>query len=321
MRGEVIPDETVAKALPWDDLVPALRRAFAEDVSVPERMHVPLATGTLLVMPAWRRGGIMGLKVATVHPENAMRALPAVHATYLLLREQTGERLCVMDAGVLTTRRTAAASALASRLLSRPGSRTLLMIGAGALAAPLVDAHLWARPIDRVMVWNRTAERAQALVTRLSEGCCDGVSAGRRVTFEAVTALDDAVSEADVISCATLSTEPLVRAEWVAPGTHIDLVGAFRPDMRESDGALLSSARLFVDSKPGALSEAGDILMAIGDGMLTPESIENDLFGLCRAPQAPGRAASDITVFKSVGHALEDLAAAELVAKSLGIIS
>jgi len=318
MRGEVIPDETVANALPWDDLVPALRRAFAEDVSVPERMHVPLATGTLLVMPAWRRGGILGLKVATVHPENAVRALPAVHATYVLLREQTGERLGVMDAGVLTARRTAAASALASRLLSRPASRTLLMIGAGALAAPLVDAHLWARPIERVMVWNRTAERAQALVARLSEG---RLSAGRRVTFEAVTALDGPISEADVISCATLSTEPLVRAEWVTPGTHVDLVGAFRPDMRESDGALLSSARLFVDSKAGALSEAGDILMAIGDGMLTPERIENDLFGLCRAPQAPGRAASDITVFKSVGHALEDLEAAELVAKSLGIVS
>ncbi len=321
MTGEIIPDGAVARALPWGDLVPALRAAFASDVSVPERMHVAMPAGTLLVMPAWRRGGLLGLKVATVHPENGRAGLPAVHATYVLLDEQTGERVCVIDGRELTTRRTAAASALASLLLSRPESRTLLMIGAGAVAERLVEAHVWARPIGRVIIWNRTPERAHDLVARLSRPERSRPDSSERVTFEVAGALDAAVRQANVISCATLSTVPLVRGEWVAPGTHVDLVGAFRPDMRESDGALLARARVFVDTREGALAEGGDIRQAIDEGVLSPDSIESDLFALCRAPAAPGRAASDITVFKSVGHALEDLVAAELVATKLGYLA
>ncbi|PIQ63184.1 MAG: ornithine cyclodeaminase [Bacteroidetes bacterium CG12_big_fil_rev_8_21_14_0_65_60_17] len=322
MDGGIIPDEAVARALPWDELVPALHSAFADDIVVPGRMHTATSSGTLLVMPAWRRHGLLGLKVATIHPGNNARGMPAVHATYILLREDSGQRVCVLDGRALTVRRTAATSALASRLLSRPDSRTLLMVGAGALAGPLIEAHLWARPVERVMVWNRTPERARRLVSSLSnrhDFLYGARATSRPVSFEVAGSLTHAVSEADVISCATLSTEPLIRDAQVRAGTHIDLVGAFRPDMRETDGAVLGRARVFVDARAGALSEAGDILQAIDEGFFTPDAIEGDLNALCRAPQAPGRAPSDITVFKSVGHALEDLAAAELVAAELGL--
>lgn len=313
---EMIPDHAVARELSWDDLVPALQRAFASSVNVPARLHESTSSGTLLVMPAWTQGGFLGLKVATVHPDNPEIGLPSVHATYVLLNERTGERVCVLEGRALTTRRTAAASALASCLLSRAESRTLLMVGAGAVATQLVDAHLWARPdLDRVLIWNRTAERARNLVDYFRRQ-----ARARSVTFDVSTSLSTAAQEADIISCATLSKTPLLRGEWVRQGTHVDLVGAFRPDMRESDAALLNHARIFVDALPDALAEAGDLRMAIDEGVLSPHAVEGDLFALCLERSPPNRLPTDITVFKSVGHALEDLVAAQLVAQKLGLL-
>ncbi|HFD15734.1 MAG TPA: ornithine cyclodeaminase family protein, partial [Rhodospirillales bacterium] len=208
-----------------------------------------------------------------------------------------------------TLRRTAAASALAARFLAREDASSLLVIGAGALAPHLVRAHAAVRPLRRVMVWNRTPARAHELAAGLAE---EG--------FEA-RAVEDrlaAIEEADIVSCATMSRTPLVPGERVHPGTHVDLVGAFRPDMRESDDALLRRAAVYVDTMAGALAEAGDILLALASGALSREDIRGDLYALCQGRVEGRRDAREITVFKSVGSAVEDLAAAAMVAARLG---
>lgn len=303
----------VADALPYDQLIDALNDAFAADVDVPLRSHhtvpVPGGTdGTLLVMPAWQAGRSIGIKVATVFPDNAKLDSPAVFASYLLLSAETGVPVAVLDGTEITVRRTAAASALASRYLSRKDSSRLLMVGTGNLAPHMVLAHLAARPIEKVAVWGRREEAARDLASRLA-------SSGIEAT--AVASLPDAVSEADIVSCATLASEPLIRGEWLRPGQHLDLVGAFRPDMREADDEAMRRAIIYVDTRTGALSEAGEILQGIANGAINASGIRGELSELARGT-VDGRSDDDaITVFKSVGTALEDLAAAELVIRNL----
>lgn len=304
----------VDAALGYPGLVDTLQAAFAKGAIAPPRHHHAIALdgrpeATLLLMPAWEAlepgsafaGRYMGVKSVTVFPDNAARARPAVIGTYLLLSAETGDTLAVMDATRLTAWRTAAASALASRALSRPGAARLLMVGAGALAPFLVRAHASVRPIAEVAIWNRSRPRAQALVAALAQA---GIAA---------TLADDlarAVSEADIVSTATLSSEPLIQGAWVRPGTHLDCVGAFKPTMRETDDEVARRARIFVDTRAGAFAEAGDILQPLRTGVIGKEAVLGDLFDLCRGT-VPGRgSAQEITLFKSVGAAIEDLAAA-----------
>ena len=198
------------------------------------------------------------------------------------------------------------ASALASGYLSRPDCERLLMVGTGALAPYLILAHAAVRPICNVLIWGRSPDKAARLAKRLD-----------RPDFR-VAATDDleaAARGAQVISCATLSEEPLIRGDWLQPGQHLDLVGAFRPDMRESDDAAIRRARVFVDTREGALAEAGDIVQPIKSGVLDPADVAGDLFDLTRGERAGRRFYDQITLFKSVGTALEDLAAAELAAE------
>jgi ornithine cyclodeaminase len=209
-----------------------------------------------------------------------------------------------MDATRLTVWRTAAASALASRSLSRPDASRMLMVGAGALAPFLVRAHCSVRPITEVMVWNRSPGRAQALVVDLAR---DGIAAS------IADDLQGAASEADIITTATLSLDPLIRGAWLKPGTHVDSVGAYRPTMRETDDEVVRRARVYVDTRAGALSEAGDIVQPVRAGVIGKDAIAGDLYELCRGT-APGRgSAQEITFFKSVGASIEDLAAATAV--------
>lgn len=300
--------EQVAASLPYGALIDALERAFRSDAEVPERMHYEIESpgspnATLLLMPAWRRGGFIGVKIATIFPSNADRNLPSVNASYLLLDGGTGEPRALLDGGELTLRRTAAASALASRYLSRRESRSLLMIGTGKLAPHLVAAHSVVRQLDRIMVWGRRADTAAALAAKLS---------GNARAVIAVTDLESAVRSADIISCATLATEPLVRGDWLRPGQHLDLVGAFRPDMREADSAAVSRADVYVDTIAGAIAEAGEIVQALERGVLERSDIRGDLFALAREECRARQSDDAITLFKSVGTAIEDLAAAEL---------
>ena len=305
------------------DRIDALFRAGCE---MPTRHHHPIraplgagsADAMLLLMPAWTAGaeaagtGRVGVKVVTVFPDNGKRALPSIYGQYLLLDGATGQALALLDGTMLTKRRTACASGLASRYLSRPDASRLLMIGTGALAPHLIRVHAKVRPIHEVMIWGRRPEQAERLAADLARSL-PGVL-GRPVRVHAVTDRKQAVASADIVSCATLSTAPLVEGEWLQEGQHLDLVGAFTPAMRESDDRAVWRARVFVDTRAGALKEGGDIVLPLANGTIDEDDVIADLFELARGQQT-GRLAGDttsITLFKSVGAALEDLAAAEL---------
>ncbi len=299
----------VEHALAFPALIDALERGFAEGCAAPVRHHhaVPRSgapDATLLLMPAWQQDRHLGVKIVQVSPGNEAKGLPTVDGLYLLFEASTGTPLAVMDGKAITERRTAAASALAARFLARPNARHHLVIGAGAVAAMLVPAHAAVRPIDRVTLWNRTPAKAQSLAERLA---ADGFA------VDVTTDLKTALAEADIISAATMSTEPLVLGELVKPGAHVDLVGAFNHRLRESDDALLARARLFVDTRAGALAEAGDILQAIAAGAIDEAAIAADLAELCKGTHEGRATVDEVTVFKSVGAAIEDLVAANLV--------
>ena len=304
--------DSVANALPYDQLISALDEAFKTGATVPNRTHMEVtvpgnADGTLLLMPCWQTNGNLGVKIATVYPGNAAKGLSAVYASYFLIDASTGEPIAVLDGTELTLRRTAAASALASKYLSRSDSHTLLMVGTGQLAPHLIAAHSSARPIDRVLIWGRREEAAKELESKLST-----------VSFEigVVADLKTAIDGVDIISCATLARDPLIKGDWLQNGQHLDLVGAFKPDMREVDAAAVARAEVYVDTYSGAMSEAGDILLAIQDGAMKESDIAGDLAELTKG-QCQGRTSNEtITLFKSVGTALEDLAAAELVMRN-----
>jgi ornithine cyclodeaminase len=303
-------------ALDFPTLIDALGEAFRGGFHAPQRHHHEIErlgepAATALLMPAWTTsagvGDFLGVKIVNVFPGNVARGLPAVSGLYVLQSGVTGEALATMDGTRLTLWRTAAASALAARYLARTDAKRLLVVGAGALAPFLARAHASQRPIETMSVWNHRPEAARRLVDSLS-------AQGYRA--HAVEHLQDAAREADIISCATLSPTPLIAGAWLNAGQHLDLVGAFNMHMREVDDAALTRARIFVDTN-AALSEGGDVALALKSGALTRADVVADLAALTRG--ASGRGGPDeITLFKSVGAAIEDLAAAMLVWKKAG---
>ena len=295
-----------AQALAFPALVAALERMFVAGCEVPPRqVHAVGERLTALVMPAWAPGRYFGLKVVGVAPGNAALGLPGIFATYQLFDANTGVPLAAIDGGELTARRTAAASALAASRLARADARRQLIVGAGRVGGLLAQAYRAVRPIDDVMVWSRDEQSALRLVVRLA---AEGVPA------RVVTDLATAAATADIVSCATLSAEPLIRGDWLAPGSHLDLIGGFTPAMREADDACFAGADVWIDTDE-ALAKAGDLLHPIAAGVLRREDVRGTLADLCAAPAAP-RGPLARTVFKSVGTALEDLAAAILVYES-----
>jgi alanine dehydrogenase len=313
----VLPAE-LDTALDYAGLIVALRDIFRTGGEAPQRLHYSLPgngadsdEGTLLLMPAWLAGRYVGIKLVTVFPHNGQQSLPSVQGSYLLLDGKTGVPLAMMDGPRLTVRRTAAASALARGYLAKPDASTLLIAGTGALAPHLIRAHATVRPLRRILVWGRTLATAQALAQQTVRET--GLLA------EAVSDLATAAACADIISCATLSNSPLIRGEWLKPGTHLDLVGGFRPDMREADDECIRRSTLFADTRSGALHEAGDLAQPLQSGLIRESDIAADLFDLARGTHPGRRTDKEITLFKSVGHALEDLAAAILCASRLGI--
>ena len=297
-----------AAALPYAALVDAIDAAFKGGCTVPVRAHhnVPVADGqdsTVLLMPAWSDDGFVSVKTVIVAPENAAKGLPAVQATVQLFDRDTGVPLALIDGPELTARRTAAASALAARYLAPEGAEKLLMIGTGVLAQHLPMAHASVRPIKQVKIWGRDPEKAAALAQTFT---------AQGLLAEPAGNLADAVAWADVISTATLSKTPILQGAWLRPGQHIDLVGAFRPDMREADDAVLGRARIFCDTRAGAMKEAGDLCDPLARGIITEADMEADLFDLAEGRVTMQRGADDITLFKSAGTAIEDLSAAML---------
>ena len=313
----VFTAEEVDAALDFPALVDALGEAFRGGLVAPVRHHHAIARegepeATHLLMPAWCEAGgasgdYLGVKIVNVFPGNGARGLPAVQGTYVLQSGVTGQTIAVLDGTRLTQWRTAAASALAARYLAREDATRLLLVGSGALAPFLARAHASQRPIETVEVWNHRYEGAVKLARALNDM---GFRAG------AVASLEEAVPRADIVSAATLSQVALISGAWLRPGQHVDLVGAFNLRMREVDDLALKRARVFIDT-PAALTEGGDVALGIASGAMAKSDIVADLSTLVRG--APGRGGNEeITLFKSVGAAIEDLAAAMLVWKKAG---
>ena len=301
---KIISAAELAEAAPYRDIVEALRQGFRDDIETPVRhQHATSDVTILLLMPAWSKD-FTGLKTVVFKSDNPALGLPTITANYLLIDNRTGATVAMMDGTELTRRRTAAASALAADYLARKDATRMLMVGTGALGAHFVRAHACMRPIREVHLYNRTPDKAKGLATELAQ---DGFE------VSVVQDLEKAMGGADIVSCATTSTTPILRGAWLRPGTHVDLAGAFKPEMRETDGDVIAKARVYVDTREGAEAEAGDLLQAAKEGKFRMENIQGDLFGLCRGETAGRRNGEEITLFKSCGTAIEDLAAATLV--------
>ena len=307
---KIFSAEDVAKNLSYGALIKALETAFTSDITCPPRSHFMLDEGSssnemLLTMPAWRTEEYIGVKLVTVMPDNAI--LPTVQGVYQLFSATTGEPLAMIDGPELTARRTAAASALASKYLSKQDSKTHLIIGTGKLAPYFAEAHAAVRPIKNILIYGRSSEKAQATADSIQlEG----------ITVEMVPDLEEAANRADIISTLTTATDPIVKAEHLSKGVHLDLAGAYTATMREADSNVVKMARLFVDTYEGAKSEAGDILIPVKEGHITQDHIVSDLKELITS-KAQGRGDdNEITLFKSVGCSLEDYAAAMLLVEN-----
>jgi ornithine cyclodeaminase len=291
----------VARLGAYKDIVNALRDGFRAEITTPVRHHHDISdVSTLLLMPAWSKDWA-GLKTVVFKTDNAAQGLPTIQASYLLIEQKTGETVAMMDGGEITRRRTAAASALAADYLARKDAEVMTLVGSGALGPHFVHAHAAVRPIRKVFIYTRSIAKGEALAAELAH---HGLEA------HSVTDLEHAVRQSDIVSCVTTSTAPIVKGAWLKPGTHVDLAGAFKPSMRETDADVVARSSVYVDTRDGALAEAGDLLQARDEGKFDFKDVKGDLFDLCRG-KAKGRSSADeITLFKSAGTAIEDLATA-----------
>jgi ornithine cyclodeaminase len=304
---EFVDHETLVARLGPAVLVEALRDTFAAGrIEAPPRqaLTIPTESGpaSLLIMPAWDAGRGIGVKVVTFFPGNAALGKPTINASFLLFDGTDGSVRAVLDGEALTAARTAAASALAADFLARRDARVLLVVGTGKLAVPVAQAHAAVRQYASVLIWGRRPSRADDVAAEL-------VAAG--LPARACSDLEAGCRAADVVSTVTASTSPLVRGGWLRPGTHLDLIGAFRADMRESDTEAVTGASIFVDERDGALL-AGDLAVPLAAGDIAESDVQADLAELVRGEHPGRRDDAERTVFTSVGLAAEDLAAALL---------
>lgn len=286
----------------YKELVAHLKNGFKQNkTEVPLRSHFEIESdpsGTLLVMPAWQVDQSIGVKLINVFPEN--KDLPSINGLYIHFDGKTGQPLCIIDAKSLTNKRTAAASALASSLLSRVDSNSLLMLGTGTLAPELIRAHAAVRPITKVYVWGRNFAKAQRL--------CDDL---KDYTFQCLALADykSVMSEVDIVSSATMAQHPIIPGDLIMPGQHVDLVGSYKPSMREADDDVIRKCKIYVDTMEGATKESGDICIPIAEGVITKQSIKAEFNGMCQDDFVGRTDSEETTLFKSVGYALEDLVA------------
>ncbi len=296
----------VARLCPYDRLVDALALGLREAITSPARMHVdPPGDGSaFLIMPAWQTGGLIGVKMVSVWPANARAGKPTVTALYNVFSCTDGMPVAVIDGTELTLRRTAAAAALGARLLARKGRLRLAVLGTGALAPEMAQAHASVLDLERITIWGRRPEAAQRVVE---------VLAARGVAAAAESSLERAVAQADVIIAATTATAPFIKAAWVRPGTHVGLFGAFTAAMAEAEPALLAKASLFADTRAGVLEKGGEVTQAIQAGVIAPQAIYAELAEMVTGERRWRASESEITVLKSVGFAALDLLAARHV--------
>jgi ornithine cyclodeaminase len=299
-RLPIIGAATVARLLPYGDLVDALEAGHHQPAASVRRIVFGREGGdaSFLALPAWGPAGPFGVKLVTVFPANT--ACPSVQALYVLFDGEDGSPVALIDGTELTYRKTACDSALGSRFLSRVDARTLLMVGAGGLAPHLVAAHRAVRPsIERVLLWNRTTARAEAIADSLGA--------------EVVGELGAAVAEADVVCTATMTTTPLIEGRWLRPGTHLDLVGAYLPDRREVDDEVVARAELYVDTREVTMAECGDLAIPLAAGVIAADDVRADLFQLCRGEVTGRTDPAAITLFENGGGGHLDLMAAQLL--------
>ena len=312
---KVYDRKNVASSLQYRILIEALRKAFGSKINAPERVQHTIknkngSDATLLLMPAWKIGEHIGIKIVSVFPETTTQDISAVHANYFLMNANDGKSIAVIDGTELTLRRTACASALAADYLAKKNADTLLMIGTGNLAPHLIKAHCVVRDYSRILIWGRNEEKAERLARSLDI---------KDKEIMAKNDLKEALNDADTISCATLSQKPLIMGDWIKPGQHLDLVGSFTPDMSEADSKAIAMSKIVVDTYEGALSESGELINALKEGSIKKKHILSDLRELVIGKKNIRNDTNDITLFKSVGTAIEDLAAAQLVIeKNLG---
>ena len=298
-----ISSEWIHENFSYHEFIPFLQSFLKKEVSVPDRAHYSIPVpgkvdATLLTMPSWSVGDYFGVKIVSVFPEN--KDLPTINGAYLLMDGLTGELLCTIDGLALTVKRTAAVSGLASLLLSSPDSAALLMVGTGNLCHELIRAHASVRPIHQVWIWGRNVDKAKLKVNTLA---LDGVK------IEALADKDSIIPAADIVSCATLSDDPLVNGQLLKEGSYLDLVGSFKKGSREADDACLMNANIYVDTYM-ALEESGDLYIPLQKGLIEKSDIESDLVTICRTGKTGGQAQNNRTFFKSVGFASPDLATA-----------
>lgn len=300
----------IARACDFIGLIDHLRAAHREAPPSVERVLMQQrdawgSNNAMLVWPAWQSGRNLGVKVVTMFPNN--RSAPAVQGIYLLFDGIDGSPQAVIDGTALTYWKTAADSALGADLLARADARSLLMVGAGALAPYLIRAYQTIRPgLQQVTVWNRTLSRAQTVAA--------GVTGTPAVP---ASDLEAAVRVADIVCCATSSHTPLIKGEWLRPGTHLDLIGGFTPDMREADDTAVRRSRVFVDSRAFTVEHVGDLTQPIASGTITRAEVLGDLFDLCTGCCAGRTDAAQITLFKSGGGAHLDLMTAQYIAERI----
>ncbi|MDV7104878.1 hypothetical protein R3X26_10750 [Vibrio sp. TH_r3] len=290
-----ITAQDVEDRLSWSELCKAfdaghkVARADIDDILFKHQDNA------LLSRAAWIKGKGIGVKSATVFPGNAKRnpSMPSVHAVFTLFDDQTGVPLAFIDGNLVIKWKTAGDSAFGAKLLARPDSKILTVVGAGAVASSVIDAFRALFPqLEKVQIWNRTFEKAQELAEH--KGAV------------AIRDLPTSLANADIVSCSTMSTSPLIMGDWIKPGTHVDLIGAYRPDMREADDTLLSKSSIFVDARETAIYDIGELAIPINNGTITEEAIGADFYQLCRG--AKGRQSQqEITLFKNGGGAHLDL--------------
>jgi alanine dehydrogenase len=298
--AEAEVERVLTPAVALEAALAAFEALAANLVTMPQRSSLPATGGAYLVMPCSVPDVGLGTKLVTVHAGNASRGLPTIHSSYVLQNDKTGELEAVIEARAMTDRRTAAVSALAARYLMRSDARVLGIVGAGPQARAQLEAHISAHQFERVMIWNRSLEAAQKLAQEFAQKC----------PITIVPNLETLVRQSDLISSATRATDGLIRGEWLQPGTHLDLVGAFTPDMSEADLRAINISNITVDNLKAAKNGAGELIQAALHGWDWNVAELSSLI----AGSSPGRTSStQITLFKSVGLAVEDLFAARAI--------
>ena len=304
MHLPFITGEFIERNTDYPTLVECLKKGFRDSkIIVPLRKHYEIESkqpGNLLLMPAWEVNKSIGVKLINVFPDN--KVLPSINGLYIHFDGNTGQPLCVVDAKALTNKRTAAASALASSLLSNENSKSLLMIGTGTMAPALIEAHTAMIPIDKVYVWGRNFAKAQDI--------CESLK-GNSYQCNPVKELDETISKVDIISSATMAHDPIIKGKLFQSGQHIDLVGSYKPNMREADDTAIIRSKIYVDTIEGATVESGDIYIPLTTGVISENEIIAELREMCQDNFKGRKSQDEITLFKSVGYALEDLVAGE----------